>query len=111
MAGAGAMPFVDNKIAQRRVILFTKSCCPDSKTARKYLDEFNLGHDIYEVVEIEKRQDCTQIENYFQILCLSDTREVPQLFIEGKYIGGWREIPRLYNSGELASLVFKWKKR
>jgi hypothetical protein len=28
------------------------------------------------VVEIEKRQDCSQIENYFQILCLSDTREV-----------------------------------
>jgi hypothetical protein len=45
MAGAGAIPFVDNKIAQRRVILFTKSFCPDSKTARKYLDEFNLGHD------------------------------------------------------------------
>lgn len=76
MAGAGAIPFVDNKIAQRRVILFTKSFCPDSKTARKFLDEFNLGHDIYEVVEIEKRQDCSQIENYFQILCLSDTREV-----------------------------------
>lgn len=76
MAGAGAIPFVDKKLAQRKVLLFSKSYDPDCTTAKKIMDEFGLGHDAYEVVEIEKRQDCAQIENYFQILCLSDTREV-----------------------------------
>ena len=30
----------------------------------------------FEIVEIEKRQDCTQIENYFQTICLTDARAV-----------------------------------
>ncbi|XP_076091126.1 uncharacterized protein LOC143063077 [Mytilus galloprovincialis] len=111
MAGAGAKTFVDKKIAQRKVLLFSKSTDPDCNVAKNTFTEFNLGHDIYEVVEIEKRQDCTQIENYFQVLCLSDTREVPQLFIDGKYIGGWREIPQLHKSGKLAEMVYNWKKK
>ena len=83
MAGAGAKPFVDRKIAQRKVILFSKSYCPDSINAKKILSAFKLSQDIYEVVDIEKRQDCTQIENYFQILCMSDTREV-RIFVSFK---------------------------
>ena len=76
MAGAGAVPFVQAKIKQRKVMLFAKKGSPECNRARKILSEYGLPGEIYEVCEIERRQDCTQIENYFQIICLTDTRSV-----------------------------------
>ena len=76
MAGAGAKPFVDAKIAQRKVMMFSKRYSPDCKFVRKILDGFNMTPEVFEIVEIESRQDCSQIQNYFQTLCLTDSREV-----------------------------------
>ena len=73
---AGATKFVDDKLKQRRVILFTKSYSPECKLVRGLLDEYKLSDTEFEVVEIERRQDVVQIENYFQILCLTDSRAV-----------------------------------
>lgn len=73
---ACAPDFVDAKIRQRKVILFSKSYSPDCKRIKAILDEYNLMDSAFEVVEIENRQDCTQIQNYFQILCLTDNRSV-----------------------------------
>ena len=78
MAGAGAKPFVDRKLRQRKVILFTKKHDPASKVIRKLMEEYKLHDKNYEVIEIDSRQDCTQIENYFQIICMTDTRSVSQ---------------------------------
>lgn len=76
MAGAGAKPFVDKKIEQRKVLLFSKTSSPACKSIKEILSGYGLQFPNYEVVEIEARQDCNQIENYFQILCLTDRREV-----------------------------------
>ena len=76
MAGAGAIPFVDQKIAQRKVLLFAKSNNPASKMVRQILSGYGMAPHIYEIVNIESRQDCTQIENYFQTICLTDQRAV-----------------------------------
>lgn len=76
MAGAGAKPFVDKKIEQRKVLLFSKTSSPACKSIKEILSGYGLMFPNYEVVEIEARQDCNQIENYFQILCLTDRREV-----------------------------------
>ena len=76
MAGAGARPFVDQKIAQRKVMLFSKSYVPECREVKEVLVEFGMSPDHYEFVELEKRQDVNQIENYFQILCLTNNRAV-----------------------------------
>ncbi|XP_060564169.1 uncharacterized protein LOC132723463 [Ruditapes philippinarum] len=101
MAGAGAKPFIDKKLLQRKVILFSKTYSPACTTAKEILGSYGLKFPNYEVVEIEARQDCNQIENYFQILCLTDRREVPQLFMDGKYVGGEKEITRMHANGDL----------
>ena len=75
-AGAGAVPFVDQKIAQRKVMLFTKKWSKESEEIKKLLDSYRLDGKHYEFCEIESRQDCTQIENYFQILCQTNLRVV-----------------------------------
>ena len=75
-AGARSIPFVDTKLQDRKVMLFTKKHSPACKLARKILDEYKMDGKHYEVCEIESRQDTTQIENYFQIICLTDSRSV-----------------------------------
>ena len=57
-------------------MLFTKKHCIDSKAVKEILQKYGLKDSVYESVEIECRQDVTQIENYFQVLCLTDSRSV-----------------------------------
>ncbi|KAK6985798.1 glutaredoxin [Biomphalaria glabrata] len=102
---AGAIPFVDYKIKQRKVLLFSKTFSPESSMVKSILSQYSLSDKDYEIVEIEKRQDCVQIENYFQFLCLDDSRAVPQLFIDGHYIGGAKQINLLQKSGELKRIL------
>ena len=75
-AGVGAAPFIDAKIAQRKVILFTKQRNQDSEEVKEVLSTYKLPEDIFEICEIESRQDCNQIENYFQVLCQTNSRIV-----------------------------------
>jgi len=107
MAGAGAKPFVDNKIAQRKVMLFSKSYVPECKEVKEVLEEFGMSEEVYEFVDIEKRQDVNQIENYFQVLCLTDNRAVPQLFVNQRYVGGHEELMRMHHNGKLKAVLQK----
>lgn len=84
-AGAGAIPYVDSKLKQKKVMLFTKKQCSESNQVKKILNKYGLSDDVYEFVEIESRQDCTQIENYFFQLCLTNNRAVSiQCAMSGK---------------------------
>lgn len=64
-----------------------------------------------------KVKKCTVLSHWLMsnvissILMKNCLFQVPQLFIDGKYIGGWREIPRLHKSGKLAEMVYNWKKK
>ena len=57
-------------------MLFSKSYVPECREVKEVLAEFGMSPDHYEFVELEKRQDVNQIENYFQILCLTNNRAV-----------------------------------
>ncbi|KAK3087248.1 hypothetical protein FSP39_003557 [Pinctada imbricata] len=103
---AGAKIFVDKKLAQKKVLLFSKTYSPECKSIKAILDTYKLTPNTLQIVEIETRQDCTQIENYFQILCSTDARAVPQLFIGGRYVGGEKEIPRLHEAGKLGRMIY-----
>ena len=88
---AGARPFIDAKIKQRAVLMFTKKQCPDSKLARSIMGDYKLRTDVFECCDIDSRQDCTQIENYLQVLCLTDTRSVRSCVCVGGcvWVCGW----------------------
>ena len=65
----GTKRFVDGKIAQRNVLLFAKKGSPECTIVRNWLDEYGMKPTDYEVCEIEKRQDCLQIENHLLVIC------------------------------------------
>lgn len=75
MAG-GTRKFVDEKLKQRPVLLFSKTRDPDCLTVKRVLAEYAMPPNIYEACEIEQRQDCAQIETYFLVLCMGSQRKV-----------------------------------
>ena len=81
---AGAIPFVDNKLAQRKVLLFAKSNYHACNKVKDILNGYKMKHQDFEVVNIQARQDCSQIENYFQTICLTDSRAVSILLEKNK---------------------------
>ena len=54
---------VDGKISGNKVMVFSKSYCPFCTKAKKALESLNLGSDL-EVMEIENRSDCDEIQDY-----------------------------------------------
>ena len=59
---------VDSKIAGKKVMVFSKSTCPFCTKAKKvfqrYIQENIMEADDYEVLEIESRPDCSDIQDY-----------------------------------------------
>ncbi len=78
------------KIETRRIMIFGKSNDPDSIQVKQIIEQYFLPKgtdfysirliilflDSYEWIDIEKRQDCKQIENYLRFLCFTDRRQV-----------------------------------
>ena len=70
--------FVDQKLKQWPVCVFSKSTDPECFRAKQILNLYldNMPFKSVEYVEIEKRADCETIENYLLRLSLNDSRMV-----------------------------------
>uniref|UniRef100_A0A1I8HKS4 Glutaredoxin-2, mitochondrial n=2 Tax=Macrostomum lignano TaxID=282301 RepID=A0A1I8HKS4_9PLAT len=100
MASGDTRNWIEEKIASNKVMMFSKSSCPFCTMAKKALDSCGIA---YTVEEIEKRKDCSNIQD---TLCsMTKSRTVPQVFINGKYIGGGTETKALADQGKLKALV------
>lgn len=60
--------FVDNLLATKKVVVFSKSYCPYCARAKTALQTYNLSPEVLEWLEIEKRDDCNEIQDYMQEL-------------------------------------------
>ncbi|KOM45188.1 hypothetical protein LR48_Vigan06g049400 [Vigna angularis] len=75
--------FVQNAIYSNRITVFSKSYCPYCLRAKRILAELNEKPF---VVELDLRDDGYEIQSV--ILDLIGRRTVPQVFVNGKHIGG-----------------------
>lgn len=80
-----------------RVVVYTKNCCPFCNYTKSLLrsknvdfEEINVTHDHHLQEEVQR---------------LSGRRTVPQIFIDGKSVGGFEEIRQLDADGELDQLL------
>ncbi|GFP96905.1 glutaredoxin-c4 [Phtheirospermum japonicum] len=92
--------FVKKTIASHSIVIFSKSYCPYCRRAKAVFQE--LKQDPY-VVELDERDDGARIQD-----ALSEKvgrRTVPQVFINGKHLGGSDDTVEAYESGELAKLL------
>ena len=79
-----------------RVEVYTTAMCPYCVAAKRLLDERGIPY-----VEIDVATDDALRSAVVQ---RSGRRTVPQIFIDGRSIGGFEELRGLDAAGELASL-------
>jgi glutaredoxin 3 len=80
-----------------RVIIYTTSYCPYCTGAKTLLRAKNVAFEEIDVTCDEARRD--EMER------LSRRRTVPQIFIDGKPIGGYDDARRLDATGELDRML------
>ncbi|XP_045215554.2 uncharacterized monothiol glutaredoxin F10D7.3-like [Mercenaria mercenaria] len=91
------------KIADKKVMMFSKTYCPFCTMAKDVLKNYNLGADEYEVWEIENEANCSEIQSVLREITGAQT--VPRVFINGKCIGGGSETKALHAKGELRAML------
>ncbi|PIN06820.1 Glutaredoxin [Handroanthus impetiginosus] len=92
--------FVENVIYSNKIAIFSKSYCPYSLRAKRIFSE--LEEQPF-VVELDLREDGYKIQDV--LLELVGRRTVPQVFVNGKHIGGSDDLQAAVRSGQLQNLL------
>ncbi|CAI9272312.1 unnamed protein product [Lactuca saligna] len=92
--------FVQTVIYSNKIAVFSKSYCPYCRRAKRIFNE--LQEQPY-VVELDHRDDGSQIQDV--LLDLVGRRTVPQIFVNGKHIGGASDLEAAVRNGELQELL------
>ncbi|KAH7566326.1 hypothetical protein ACOSP7_022756 [Xanthoceras sorbifolium] len=92
--------FVQNSIFSNKIVIFSKSYCPYCLRAKQMFAEL---HERPFVVELDLRDDGAQI--MYVLLDLVGRRTVPQIFVNGKHIGGSDDLKAAVSSGQLQKVL------
>lgn len=100
-AGSPSRPgFVRDTIAKDKVVIFSMTRCPYCVMAKKEFQKLNVP---FFSVELENRDDSEQI--IADLSKITGIRTVPQVFIDGKFIGGGTDVKKLNESGKLKNML------
>ncbi|KAH0715567.1 hypothetical protein KY284_008472 [Solanum tuberosum] len=92
--------FVKKTISSHSIVIFSKSYCPYCRKAKAVFKELNQKP---HVVELDERDDGWSIQD--AISEIVGRRTVPQVFINGKHIGGSDDTIEAYENGDLDKLL------
>ncbi|XVF17973.1 hypothetical protein REPUB_Repub10bG0171400 [Reevesia pubescens] len=99
-ANNSASAFVQNAIFSNKIVIFSKSYCPYCFRAKRIFSE--LKENPY-VVELDLRDDGAQLQ--YVLLDLVGRSTVPQMFVNGKHIGGSDDLKDAVHNGTLQKLL------
>ncbi|XP_019182922.1 PREDICTED: monothiol glutaredoxin-S10-like [Ipomoea nil] len=102
LAANSPSAFVQNVIYSNKIAIFSKSYCPYSVRAKHVFEE--LKEKPF-VVELDLRDDGHRIQDV--LLDLVGRRTVPQVFVNGKHIGGSDDLYSAVKNGQLGTLLAK----
>ncbi|KAH6765385.1 Glutaredoxin family protein [Perilla frutescens var. hirtella] len=102
LASNSPSAFVENVIYSNKIAIFSKSYCPYSLRAKRIFSELEEQP---HVVELDLRDDGYKIQDV--LLEMVGRRTVPQVFVNGKHIGGSDDLQAAVKSGELQNLLNK----
>ncbi|KAK3134270.1 hypothetical protein QOZ80_6AG0547070 [Eleusine coracana subsp. coracana] len=101
-SGSSPKSFVKSTVRAHDVVIFSKSYCPYCRRAKAVFKELELKKEPY-IVELDQREDGGEIQDV--LLDIVGKRTVPQVFINGKHLGGSDDTVEAYGSGKLAKLL------
>ncbi|KAI4380247.1 hypothetical protein MLD38_006462 [Melastoma candidum] len=99
-SSSSAAAFVKKTVSSHRIVIFSKSYCPYCRRAKGVFKELKQSP---HVVELDEREDGWTIQD--AVSEITGRRTVPQVFINGKHIGGSDDTVEAYQNGELAKLL------
>ncbi|KAL8473804.1 hypothetical protein ACS0TY_029922 [Phlomoides rotata] len=102
LASNSPSAFVENVIYSNKIAIFSKSYCPYSLRAKRIFSELE---EVPFVVELDLRDDGYRIQDV--LVELVGKRTVPQVFVNGKHIGGSDDVQAAVRSGQLQNLLSK----
>ena len=93
---------ISDLVAQNRVVLFMKGSrqmpqCGFSAQVVKILDELQPNYETVDVLRSPEIRD--------GIKAFSDWPTIPQLYIDGQFVGGCDIVREMHASGELQELI------
>ncbi|KAF8799911.1 glutaredoxin [Phlegmacium glaucopus] len=94
--------FVDDSIAENKVIIFSKSYCPYC-TSVKALFTNNFPGVKFHVIELDELDDGAPIQQYLKEE--TGQRTVPNVFVNKEHIGGNDDTTAAWKSGKLGKLL------
>jgi len=80
-----------------QVTIFTTMVCPFCVRAKKLLEHKGVAYE-----EVDVTRDAALRE---RMVAESGRRTVPQIFIDGKPVGGYQELQALEDAGQLDQLL------
>lgn len=91
---------IDQSIKNDHIFIASKSYCPYCHRAKDILNKHSAKATI---IELDNVADGASIQDYLQEV--TGQRTVPNIFIDGKHIGGCSDIEALESQGKLNSLL------
>eukprot|EP00455_Lapot_gusevi_P056984 TRINITY_DN9580_c0_g1_i1.p1 TRINITY_DN9580_c0_g1~~TRINITY_DN9580_c0_g1_i1.p1 ORF type:complete len:116 (+),score=16.22 TRINITY_DN9580_c0_g1_i1:63-410(+) len=93
-----AVSAVQSMIQSNKVMIFSKTYCPYCSKAKKYISQCPLKTP----AQVEELDNNANGDSWQAALhSITGVRTVPQVFINGQFIGGGDDTERLFKSGEL----------
>ncbi|KAJ1488818.1 glutaredoxin, partial [Baffinella frigidus] len=80
--------------------VFSKSYCPHCKNTKQLLTGLGIS---FNADELDQMHDGPQIQQ--ELMKLTGQRTVPNVFINGKHLGGNDDLMAARNSGKLKTLL------
>ncbi len=88
--------------------IYFKTWCPYSRRALRLLDAKGVN---YEAIDLTDSDDPQVWERELEMRERTGRTSVPQIFIDGRHIGGYDEIAALDADGQLDPLLFPKQKQ
>lgn len=91
---------IDSVVRKYKVMVFSKAYCPYCDRAKALFDKLNVD---YAHAELDHISNGGQIQDMLQKM--TGQRTVPNIFINGKHVGGCDKVHELHRSGQLAAML------
>jgi glutaredoxin 3 len=92
------LDFIQDKITSNDIFVFSKSTCFYCDKAKELLNNHKLE---YKYLELDNNEncpdkDCSKLTK--ELINLTKHKTVPQIFINGCFIGGFNDLNKLFSS-------------
>lgn len=97
--------YFNEKIEKNKVVIFSQTTCGYCQLAKEIFDQNNIK---YQIVELNVDENCPKNDcKLLRQVLVKQTglRTVPQIFINGKLIGGYTELNNLAEKGDLNKIA------